>query len=38
MITGTLEGWKKWILMTEAEQKKFAKECEKEWSKKRNGK
>lgn len=26
MLTGTLEGWKKWMLMTESEQKKLMKE------------
>ena len=39
MLTGTLEGWKKWMLMSETEQKNFIKQYENEWSEKhKNGK
>lgn len=37
MLTGTLEGWKKWMLMTEAEQKNFAKKCDEEYWKRKQG-
>lgn len=30
MLTGTLEGWKKWMLMSEAERKKLIKKSESE--------
>lgn len=37
MLTGTLEGWIKWMSMSEKEQNELMKQYEKEWSKK-NGK
>lgn len=38
MLTGTLEGWKKWMLTTETERKKLMRECIEEERKRKHGK